>query len=135
MSDTVSDDDPVREHGYRCDRGVLYFAASRTRVEVQFTPELEARTFALIAQARQASRQRDYPPPLDDSPKCAGCSLGGICLPDETLTLQQVLDAMAGLIDKVPHAAKLEQLPGCRARFHPFGRRLHAQCYQIITTR
>ena len=25
------------------------------------------------------------PPPLIDSPKCPGCSLAGICLPDETL--------------------------------------------------
>jgi len=80
----------LREHGYRCDHGVLYFAGSKTRVDVPFTTELEARTIALIAQARQAATQRDLPPPLDDSPKCAGCSLNGICLPDETLALRQV---------------------------------------------
>ncbi len=80
----------LREHDYRCDHGVLYFSGSRTRVDVPFTPELEARTIALIEQARQAATQRDLPPPLDDSPKCAGCSLNGICLPDETLALQQV---------------------------------------------
>jgi len=80
----------LREHGYRCDHGVLYFAGSRTRVDVPFTTELEARTIAFIAQAQQAATQRDLPPPLDDSPKCAGCSLNGICLPDETLALRQV---------------------------------------------
>jgi CRISPR-associated protein Cas1 len=80
----------LREHGYRCDRGVLYFAASRTRVDVPFTDELEARTLAFIEQARQAAQRRDLPDPLDDSPKCHGCSLNGICLPDETLALRHV---------------------------------------------
>lgn len=79
----------LREHGYRCDHGVLYFAASRTRVDVPFTPELESRTVALIEQAHAATHQITLPPPLDDSPKCAGCSLSGICLPDETLALAQ----------------------------------------------
>lgn len=78
----------LREHGYRCDHGVLYFAGSRSRVDVPFTTELETRTLALIDEARQATRRGDLPPPLDDSPKCAGCSLNGICLPDETLALQ-----------------------------------------------
>lgn len=80
----------LREHGYLCDHGVLYFAGSRTRVEVPFTPELEARTLSLIEQARLASMATTLPPPLDDSPKCRGCSLNGICLPDETLALTQV---------------------------------------------
>lgn len=80
----------LREHGYRCDHGVLYFAASRTRVDVPFAPELEARTLALIEQAHHAATSRELPPPLDDSPKCNGCSLNGICLPDETLALCEV---------------------------------------------
>lgn len=80
----------LREHGYACDHGVLYFAGSRTRVDVPFTPELEERTLRLIEEARAAAGRDDLPPPLDDSPKCNGCSLAGICLPDETLTLQQV---------------------------------------------
>ena len=78
----------LREHGYACDHGVLYFAGSRVRVDVPFTPELEARTRELITLARQATKVRDLPPPLEDSPKCAGCSLCGICLPDETLALR-----------------------------------------------
>jgi len=32
-----------------------------------------------------AGRKGEIPPPLIDSPKCPGCSLAGICLPDETL--------------------------------------------------
>jgi CRISP-associated protein Cas1 len=79
----------LREQGYRCDHGVLYFAGSRTRVDVPFTPELEGRTRDLIAQSRQAANAAELPPPLDDSPKCVGCSLAGVCLPDETSLLAQ----------------------------------------------
>jgi CRISPR-associated protein Cas1 len=77
----------LREHGYQCDHGVLYFAGSRTRVDVPFTPELETRTRDLIGQARRAANATALPLPLDDSPKCVGCSMAGICLPDETLAL------------------------------------------------
>lgn len=80
----------LREHGYRCDHGVLYFAASRTRVDIPFNPELEARTRELIGLAREAGKATQIPDPLDDSPKCFGCSLNGICLPDETLALRAV---------------------------------------------
>jgi len=59
----------LREHGYRTDHGVLYFAGSRTRVDVPFTNELETRTLDLIVAARQSA---------------------GICLPDETLALREV---------------------------------------------
>lgn len=78
----------LREQGYLCDHGFLYFSASRKRVEIAFTPELEARTLDLLAQAQTQSRTSTIPDPLEDSPKCKGCSLAGICLPDETLALR-----------------------------------------------
>ncbi|HSW31654.1 MAG TPA: CRISPR-associated endonuclease Cas1 [Longimicrobiales bacterium] len=80
----------LREHGYSCDHGVLYYAGSRTRVDVPFTADLEGRTLRFIAEAKAAALSSEFPPPLDDSPKCNGCSLAGICLPDETLALQEV---------------------------------------------
>ncbi|MEZ5964173.1 MAG: CRISPR-associated endonuclease Cas1 [Planctomycetota bacterium] len=80
----------LREHGYRSDHGYLYFQGSRTRVEIAFTPELERRTLEFIAAARAAARSPVLPDPLEDSPKCDGCSLAGICLPDETLALRAV---------------------------------------------
>lgn len=73
----------LREHGFQCDRGMIYFAAARRRVEVLFTPELEARTLDLLRQARDFAGCTEPPPPLEESPKCNGCSLAGICLPDE----------------------------------------------------
>lgn len=86
----------LREHGYRCDHGFLYFRASRTRVEIALDGALEQRTRELIAAARAAARSIVLPPPLDDSPKCNGCSLSGICLPDETRNLRSAADPLAG---------------------------------------
>ncbi len=77
----------LREHGYACTHGFLYFAASRSRVRIEFTEELLTRTLQLLAQARAAMRTRTLPPPLVDSPKCHGCSLNGLCLPDEVHAL------------------------------------------------
>ncbi len=77
----------LREHGYACTHGFLYYRGSRTRVEIPFTPELEAATRDWIVHARSAGSATELPPPLEDSPKCNGCSLNGICLPDETLAL------------------------------------------------
>jgi CRISPR-associated protein Cas1 len=85
----------LREHGYTCDHGIIYFAGSRTRVDVPFTPELERETRDLIEQTRRAVSLTVIPDPLDDSPKCNGCSLAGICLPDETLALRRLGDAVA----------------------------------------
>lgn len=80
----------LREAGYRCQRGYLYFAGSRTRVEVVFDDALVALTTQAIADCKAAAERAELPPPLDNSPKCRGCSLSGICLPDETTLLAQL---------------------------------------------
>lgn len=109
----------LREHGYRCDHGVLYFAGSRTRVDVPFTPELEARTRELIAEARAAADCLEMPPPLEDSPKCSGCSLNGICLPDETLAMRTRVERDAEGPDKTADTGHTETgagRPTCEPR-------------------
>jgi CRISPR-associated endonuclease Cas1/CRISPR-associated protein Cas4 len=73
----------LREQGYRCERGVLYFISSRERVEVLFDDDLISRTLELVDAMRAVSRQSVAPPPLVDSPKCPRCSLVTLCLPDE----------------------------------------------------
>lgn len=85
----------LREHGYHSTEGVLYFAGSRTRVTIPFTQQLEDRTRSAISDAAKASTSRVLPPPLDDSPKCNGCSLSGICLPDETLAMRASRESSA----------------------------------------
>lgn len=77
----------LREAGYRCDEGVLYFAEARQRVTVPFDEVLVARTLELLIELRQVAASDQPPPPLVDSPKCPRCSLVGICLPDETNAL------------------------------------------------
>lgn len=78
----------LREHGYRSNEGVIYFAASRERVRIRFTDELVGRTLELLAQMRAVFAKGELPLPLEDSPKCPRCSLVTICLPDETNCLR-----------------------------------------------
>ena len=78
----------LRANGFRCDRGVLYFIASKKRVTIEFTEELVQRTRQLRDDFRRTAAAGVIPPPLVDSPKCPRCSLVGICLPDETNLLQ-----------------------------------------------
>ena len=73
----------LQEHGYEATEGVLYFAASRERVPVVFDDELRAATLAAAAGLRLIATGGQIPPPLENSPKCARCSLAPICLPDE----------------------------------------------------
>lgn len=87
----------LREHGYRCDDAALYFAKSKRRVRLLIDETLERTTLDAVARARALSEGRKLPPPLSDSPKCNGCSLVGICLPDEVnlLRSQAVLEPAA----------------------------------------
>ena len=73
----------LREHGYACDEGVLYFVGSRERVRVAFDDELVAATRQAVEGLRGVAAAGVIPPPLDDSPKCPRCSLVEVCLPDE----------------------------------------------------
>lgn len=79
----------LEEHGYTCEEGVLYFAASRERVRVSFDDELRALTRNAIDGLRLVAIGGQIPPPLEDSPKCPRCSLVGICLPDEVNALHR----------------------------------------------
>lgn len=81
----------LREHGYRCDEGAIYFAKSRQRVAVPITEGLVFRTLEAVRTAREIAARSEPPPPLQDSPKCRGCSLVDICLPDE-VNLLRALD-------------------------------------------
>lgn len=73
----------LREHGFSCNEGFLYFFGSRERVPVKMTEELVNDTLAAIEGLRRLAVSPCPPAPLVDSPKCARCSLISICLPDE----------------------------------------------------
>lgn len=79
----------LEEHGYRCERGILYFAESRERVPVEFDEELRNRTLSAVNGLRLVAAGGQIPAPLEDSPKCPRCSLVTICLPDEVNFLRR----------------------------------------------
>ena len=78
----------LRANGYRCDEGFVYYQQSRQRVRIVFTAEVIAAATEAISGAWKSAASNKIPPPLVDSPKCPGCSLVGICMPDEILQLQ-----------------------------------------------
>jgi CRISPR-associated protein Cas1 len=78
----------LRENGYRCDAGLLYYRQTKQRIQLDYGPELEIWIVQQIQAARTCATG-PIPPPLRDSPKCPRCSLVSICLPDETKLLEQ----------------------------------------------
>jgi CRISPR-associated protein Cas1 len=78
----------LREHGYACPRGEIYYAAERRRVPIVIDDWLIDQTKGALARVRELGASGEIPPPLEDSPKCKGCSLASICLPDEVALLR-----------------------------------------------
>ena len=78
----------LRDNGYSCNEGVLYYAGTKQRVRIAIDDSLIAEAEEQIAQARKVAVSDHIPEPLVDSPKCPRCSLVGICLPDETNALR-----------------------------------------------
>jgi CRISPR-associated protein Cas1 len=83
----------LRAHGYACEHGEIYFARSRKRVKIVIDDALLDATREALRRARELVGRGEIPPPLVDSPKCDGCSLVGICLPDETNLLRGYVPA------------------------------------------
>jgi CRISP-associated protein Cas1 len=82
----------LRDHGYTCDNAEIYFARSKKRVSIAITEALIQKTLWAVRLAREVADRTEPPAPLVDSPKCRGCSLAGICLPDEVNLLRRLDD-------------------------------------------
>ncbi len=80
----------LRENGYTCEEGVIYYRETRQRVRLAYDVELERWIEATVVAVRQTI-QGPRPSPLEDSPKCPRCSLVSVCLPDETNFLQETV--------------------------------------------
>ncbi|HEU0120874.1 MAG TPA: CRISPR-associated endonuclease Cas1 [Bryobacteraceae bacterium] len=78
----------LREAGFLCDAALVFYQKTRQRVRIAITPAAIAMAEHAVSSAWQVAAAGVIPPPLDDSPKCNGCSLNGICLPDETNLLR-----------------------------------------------
>ena len=106
----------LRDNGYTCNEGVIYYRATKQRVRLPITSELESWILQNIAEARRVM-SGPIPAPLIHSPKCVRCSLAPVCLPDETrmlaqtqLTVDPIVREDAGAQATEPHHPK--QMPG-----------------------
>ncbi len=79
----------LRDSGYPCERGYVYYAETKKRVPLAWSDDLERRILETVSEARRISGEHTIPAPLIDSPKCPRCSLVGICLPDEVSALSE----------------------------------------------
>jgi len=80
----------LRENGFSCDEGMVYYILSGERVAVKFDSRLLDRTLALLADMRWTVQRGELPPPLQNSSRCDRCSMAGICLPDEVNLLREM---------------------------------------------
>ncbi len=78
----------LRDNGYACNDGIIYYRATKQRVRLPITSELENWILQNIAEAKRVITG-PIPAPLVNSPKCVRCSLAPVCLPDETRMLAQ----------------------------------------------
>ncbi|HEX4607229.1 MAG TPA: CRISPR-associated endonuclease Cas1 [Urbifossiella sp.] len=111
---TVWDNDAVQlcaqallleeQFGTPVPRGFQYYAGTRERVEVPFTPELREQTRAAVTRCRELAVLDAPPPPLPSElrHRCFGCSLAPVCLPEETLFE----------IGRPPATDETEEVPG-----------------------
>ncbi len=98
----------LRDNGYRCEEGVVYYAQTKQRVRVPFDDALMTETLRIVEEARAVAAAGRIPPPLVDSPKCPGCSLVGICLPDETNRLAAPPEALQLTLFETAEAPRKE---------------------------
>lgn len=96
----------LRENGYPCDQGIIFYRATRQRVTFTLAAEDVAWIRQKIAEARAAVLQ-SIPPPLENSPKCPRCSLAPLCLPDES----RLLARLAAEENPRPNQLELDILP------------------------
>jgi CRISPR-associated protein Cas1 len=89
----------LRDNGYTCHEGIIYYRATKQRVHLPITPDLESWILENIVGAKRIITG-PIPAPLVNSPKCVRCSLAPVCLPDETRMLAQTpLDLEAALLE------------------------------------
>lgn len=74
----------LRVNGYGCQRSMVYYFGVNRKVEIPWDDKgSERRVLDAAKGLREAAESGQIPPPLNDSPKCDGCSLVDLCLPDE----------------------------------------------------
>lgn len=70
-------------HGVEVPRGAIYYGKSHRRLDVDFDEALRMRTEQAAARMHQLLAEGRLPAP-EPGPKCKGCSLLTVCLPETT---------------------------------------------------
>lgn len=81
-------------NGVHCPFGYLYYTDSKSRIKIEFTPELRKKVKDAAELAWDIILSETVPPPID-SEQCQGCALKERCLPD-------LINQLQGKKDKVP---------------------------------
>lgn len=94
----------LEENGMPCREGHLYYRETRQRVTVPLGDELRRLVLDNLEQAWRVAQSDQIPPPLTDDPRCSGCSLVSVCMPEETAHLQTqgATEAEEGLRRLIP---------------------------------
>jgi CRISPR-associated protein Cas1 len=87
----------LREAGFVCEEALVYYQKTKQRVRIAVNAAAVGMAEGAVARAWETAAAGVLPAPLDDSPKCNGCSLVGICLPDETNYLRGKRDDLVQL--------------------------------------
>lgn len=87
----------LRENGWKCSVGYLYYSGSKERCEVPMTEELLESTRTQHRQMKALFRDGEIPAPLVNDKRCGDCSLNGICLPEEVNYLRRASEEVRPL--------------------------------------
>jgi len=94
----------LRDNGYTCNDGIIYYRATKQRVRLPVTPDLE--NWILQSIGKPSDCDWPIPAPLVNSPKCVRCSLAPVCLPDETRMLAQTPRILSSFAGESVHARR-----------------------------
>ena len=87
----------LRENGWTCDKGYLYYSGSKDRYEVPIDDDLVAETRGLHTDMKECFSSEKIPAPLINDQRCGDCSLNGICLPEEVNYLRRASESVRPL--------------------------------------
>ncbi|MDQ1469331.1 MAG: CRISPR-associated exonuclease Cas4 [Bryobacterales bacterium] len=77
-------------------RGAIFHVSTKRRREVEFTRQLRDQTEAAVSRLHELMGSREIPPAVL-MPKCEGCSLHEICMPELSLRSTEIEAASAHL--------------------------------------
>jgi len=72
----------LEQNGFHVGMLTAYYAATKTRLDFPFEESVREEALATLAEARETAGGK-MPLPLLNDPRCVGCSMQPVCLPDE----------------------------------------------------